>query len=275
MTDFITIKVHCSPNLSNYLISWLFEFGFDSFQELADGFEGSCEKKKFDEGKIKKYLSNYSAVSYIIKEQEKINWNQEWEKNYDPIIIHDTCIVRATFHDPQPQFHYEIIITPKMSFGTGHHATTHQILNYQLHLDHLNKNVLDVGTGTGVLAIMAQKRGASNITSTDIDDWCIENSRENFSLNKVTNVQLIQGQIAEVNKKNFDIIIANINKNILLEQIEMYADRLKIGGELILSGFYEEDIDDLLAEGKKYNLQKKEFTVKNRWAMLGLIKHLA
>ena len=234
--------------------------------------KGSCDEAKFNEEEVKSLLSPYDGVTYSIKEQEKVNWNEEWEKNYDPIVVGQRCIVRASFHDQRPEFEYEIIVTPKMSFGTGHHATTWQVLNYQLDLDHTGKHILDVGTGTGILAIMAKKRGAVALTATDIDDWCIENSAENFSLNHVEDVQLIQGQIDLVGKKDFDIVIANINKNVLLEQIGSYADRLKLNGELILSGFYEDDIADLVDKGEEFGLKKKKHTVKDRWAMLVLNK---
>ncbi|WP_421763853.1 50S ribosomal protein L11 methyltransferase [Ekhidna sp.] len=270
--EFITIKVSCSSDLTDVLIAELFEVGFDSFQEFDDGFEGSCDQSQFEEAKIKAIFTNYKDVSYDIKEQEKINWNEEWEKNYDPIIVGNKCIVRASFHEPQPQFEYEIIVTPKMSFGTGHHATTYQVLDYQMDLNHSDKKVLDVGTGTGILAIMAKKRGAGKITATDIDDWCIENSEENFSLNQVSDVRLIKGQISEVIENEYDIIIANINKNVLLDQIGEYASRLRQGGELILSGFYDDDIPDLEAKANHHGFEKMKSTTRDKWAMLALRK---
>lgn len=270
--EFITIKVSCSVDLTDVLIAELFEIGFDSFQELDDGFEGSCDRKQYDEKKVDGIFHNYSDVQFVVKEQEKVNWNEEWEKNYDPIIVGNKCIVRASFHEAQPQFQYEIIVTPKMSFGTGHHATTYQVLDYQMSLDHKGKNVLDVGTGTGILAIMASKRGASSITATDIDEWCIENSDENFALNDVKDVSLIHGQIQKVSSKSFDIIIANINKNVLLDQISEYANKLVNGGQLILSGFYESDIQDLVSEAKKFGLNKMKTTTRDKWSMLVLNK---
>lgn len=270
--DFITIKVNCPEDLSDYLIAELFEIGFDSFQEFDDGFEGSCDHSAFDENKVKDILTQFPNITFQLKEQEKVNWNEEWEKNYDPIIVDDRCIVRASFHKPQPQFEYEIIVTPKMSFGTGHHATTHQVLAYQLELDHQGKKVLDVGTGTGILAIMAQKRGASKLVATDIDEWCIENSEENFSLNGISEIALVKGQIEEVDEKDFDIVIANINKNVLLDQISEYSVRLKPGGQLVLSGFYESDIEDLEKEALQFDLMKVHWTTRDNWAMLVLSK---
>ncbi|MEQ6168280.1 MULTISPECIES: 50S ribosomal protein L11 methyltransferase [unclassified Ekhidna] len=270
--DFITIKVTCDTALIDVLIAELFEAGFDSFQEFDDGFEGSCEQSQFDEEKVEVLFNQFPNVSFTVKEQEKINWNEEWEKNYDPIIVENRCIVRASFHDSRPEFEYEIIVTPKMSFGTGHHATTYQVLNYQMDLDHSGKKVLDVGTGTGILAIMAAKRGASEIIATDIDDWCIENSEENFALNDVKDVELIKGEIEEVRQSEFDIVIANINKNVLLDQISDYAGRLKLDGQLILSGFYGSDISDLENEAMKSGLYKTRSTTRDKWAMLALEK---
>lgn len=270
--SFITIQVSCPEVLRDYLISELFEIGFDSFQELDNGFEGSCEEAEYKEEEVKFIFSQFPNLNYQIKEQEKVNWNKEWEKNYDPIIVDNKCIVRASFHNPKPEFDYEIIVTPKMSFGTGHHATTSQILAYQMELDHQKKSVLDVGTGTGILAIMAYKRGATSIVATDIDEWCIENSTENFGLNDVSNYSLYKTEIHKLEETGFDIVIANINKNILLDQMSQYALRLKDNGELLLSGFYQQDIPDLLDEANKNQLVKKLESVKDNWAMLVLSK---
>lgn len=270
--DFITIKVSCPQELVDFLISELFQIGFDAFQELEDGFEGSCEQVHFDESKVQAIISSFPDLSFEVKEQEKVNWNEEWEKNYDPIIVEDRCIVRASFHEAQPEFRYEIIVTPKMSFGTGHHATTYQMLAYQMEIDHEGKKVLDVGTGTGILAIMAKKRGAAATIVSDIDEWCIENSEENFALNQVTINKVIKGQIEEIEEVDFDIVIANINKNVLLDQIGEYSRKLKENGMLLLSGFYEQDIPDLEKKANQNNLQKIHFTTKDKWAMLVLSK---
>ncbi|MEM8939295.1 MAG: 50S ribosomal protein L11 methyltransferase [Bacteroidota bacterium] len=268
----IVIKVQCQQNLTNFLILKLFEIGFDSFQEFEDGFEGSCEPQTYSERCVQEVLSPYREVTFFIKKQEKVNWNEEWEKNYDPIIVENRCLVRASFHKSQSEFLYEIIVTPKMSFGTGHHATTYQILAYQMELDHQNKKVLDVGTGTGILSIMAHKRGAAKIVATDIDKWCIENSVENFEINNVENFELYCLEINQLHETDFDIIIANINKNILHLQMKDYAKRLKEGGELILSGFYSNDLPNLTAEASNHFLQKKTESTKDNWAMLVLLK---
>lgn len=273
--EFITIKVSCASEHIDILIAELFEIGFESFQEFDDGFEGSCDKSSFSNKSLAPIFENYSNASFEIIEQEKVNWNEEWEKNYDPIIVEDRCMVRATFHKADPKFEYDIVVNPKMSFGTGHHATTHQVLSYQMKLDHKGKKVLDVGSGTGILAIMAAKREAANLVVTDIDDWCIENSEENFALNQIENVSILKGQIDIVAETNFDLILANINKNVLLEQIGKYSERLKGGGNLLLSGFYVDDVDDLIHEAKKFDLIKSEETNREKWAMLALTKQFS
>ncbi|MEP5610658.1 MAG: 50S ribosomal protein L11 methyltransferase [Cyclobacteriaceae bacterium] len=270
--NFVTISVKCSTDLSDAIVAELFEIGFDSFQEFDDGFEGSCGEAAFKEVEAEEVLKRYPAATFSIKEQERINWNEEWEKNYDPIIIDNRCHVRATFHKANPVFDYDILVNPKMSFGTGHHATTYQMLSYQMNLDHQGKKVLDVGCGTGILAIMAAKRGASQVMATDIDDWCIENSAENFTLNEINDIQLIKGEIGSIEKVDFDIIIANINKNVLMDQIREYSSRLIENGVLLLSGFYKDDISDLLEESKMHGLVKQSETEKDRWAMLALTK---
>ena len=268
--DFVTISVKCNPELTDLLIAEFFEIGFDSFQELDNGFEGSIQAEKFNLELLETVTARYPNVTSELKEEAKVNWNKEWEKNYDPIIIEDRCLVRASFHPINTRFEYEIVVNPKMSFGTGHHATTYQLLAYQMDLDHSGKSVLDVGCGTGILSIMAKKRGATKIIATDIDDWCIENSRENFSLNEATEIKLIKDQIQKIDEGTFDIIIANINKNVLMDQIKEYAKRLNPDGHLLLSGFYSNDSEELVQEAEKCGLIKNGETEKDQWAMLVL-----
>lgn len=270
--DFATISVQCPQDLIQVIIAELFEEGFDSFQEFDEGFDASCDYQQFDEKSVRAILSKYSDARFSIREEDKTNWNQEWEKNYDPIIVADQCIVRATFHNPQQEFPFEIIVTPKMSFGTGHHATTYQMLAYQMTLDHKGKKVLDVGTGTGILAIMASKLGAKEIIATDIDDWCIENSEENFALNEIDNAKVLLGQIDIITDFDFDIVIANINKNVLADQMNEYQRRLNTDGYLLLSGFYKEDIQDLEKIANPIGLQVVKNTTKDNWAMLSMRK---
>jgi ribosomal protein L11 methyltransferase len=202
----------------------------------------------------------------------KVNWNEEWEKNYDPIYVDNLVYVRASFHGPQEGFRYEIVINPKMSFGTGHHATTHQLLSMQGTIDHQGKRVLDVGSGTGILAIMAQLLGASAVEAFDIDEWCVDNGNENFDLNGLS-ARMGLGTIRQVQPQGiFDIVLANINKNVLLDEMEVYAGLLPAGGLLLLSGFYSEDTDDLLQAAAPYGVQLQRSTTKDNWAALCLQK---
>ena len=266
--SFITLHITCDEEKRDLLFAELSLFPFDAFEETEIGILASCEKDAWDPDEVKQVLDRYQ-VEYQVEEVAKVNWNEEWEKNYDPVVVGDQCIVRASFHEPKPEFPYEIIITPKMSFGTGHHATTWQVLNYQLNLDHKGKKVIDVGCGTGALAIMAHKRGASEIAAVDIDDWCIENSAENFSLNACEEINLKLGGIEVVpGTEQFDIMLVNINKNVLLEQMKDYYLRLASGGILVLSGFYQEDINDLRVCAEALGLAYAEESEKNRWAML-------
>lgn len=271
--SFITLTVTCDEEKRELLLAELSLFPFSAFEETEGGLLASCEEDEWqDEADITEILDRYE-VPFFLDKVEKVNWNEEWEKNYDPVVVGDQCIVRATFHQPRPDIPYEIIITPKMSFGTGHHATTHQVLKYQLELDHSGKKVLDVGCGTGALAIMAHKRGATDISAVDIDDWCIENSQENFALNNCTSIKLGLGGIDTIGEsEGFDIILANINKNVLLDQISAYEKRMADGAALVLSGFYTVDIPDLLAEAEKCGLAYSSQSEKDKWAMLVLTK---
>ncbi len=270
--SFITLDITCDDEKRELLLAELSLFPFDAFEETDNGLLASCEEAEWEEAPVKQVLDRYGVI-FEVEKVAKVNWNEEWEKNYDPVEVEGQCILRATFHEPRPDLPYEIIITPKMSFGTGHHATTYQVLNYQLSLDQKGKKVLDCGCGTGALAIMAHKRGANDISAVDIDDWCIENSSENFQINNCEQIKLSLGGIEVISEEEkFDIILANINKNVLLEQITDYSKRLKSGGILVLSGFYTEDVDDLQSEAAQYRLHTIEQTERNRWAMLALKK---
>jgi ribosomal protein L11 methyltransferase len=272
LKNFIGVQVSCDEEKRDLIIAELSLLAFDAFEENDLGVFASCDHDLWNEANVKEITDKYE-VKYSFEEIKRVNWNSEWEKNYDPVIVDDQCIVRATFHYPRPEFPYEIIITPKMSFGTGHHATTYQMLKYQTSLDHSGKKVLDVGCGTGALAIMAHKRGATQISAVDIDEWCVENSSENFTLNDCDKVALHLGGIDKIPaSEKFDIILANINKNVLLDQIADYSERLKTGAMLLLSGFYAWDIADIVAEGKKNQMTEVDMSEMENWAMVVLKK---
>lgn len=270
--DFIEIKLTCSQELSEMLLAELSYIGFDTFEETENGVNAYIEEGNFDEEALQEILNRYSALGNIAFEKQlikKVNWNEEWEKNYSPIMIGDKCLIRASFHKVDKEYPYEIVIDPKMSFGTGHHETTSQVIEHQLEIDHSGKKVLDVGCGTGILAIMAKKLGAKEIAACDIDPWCIENSLENFEKNDAREIQVKEGTLKESGiQGKFDILIANINRNVLLEEIPDYSHCLQKGGYLLLSGFYEADVADIQELAEQNGLVKLKQTSKNKWAAL-------
>jgi ribosomal protein L11 methyltransferase len=267
---FIELIVEANPEAFEIFIAELADLGYDSFMEEQDILKAYILAENFDEEAIKMLEIEYAKVypfRYTFSKLEKVNWNETWEKNYEPVEIADKVRIRAIFHEPKPKnFNYEIIITPKMSFGTGHHATTSLMIENQLEINHQGKDVLDAGTGTGILAIMAKLLGASYIEAFDTDEWAVENSRENTLLNDCSEIVIYQGDISAVDtQKRFDIVLANINKNVLLADIPAYSQLLKIGGFLLLSGFYEEDLTDIQQKCKENSLQFVKEKNRNKW----------
>jgi ribosomal protein L11 methyltransferase len=274
--DYLEFKIKCLDEFQEILIAELAEIGFDSFLENEDGIDAYILESEFDREKFTEVISEYQAAGQISLTEgvmPKVNWNEEWEKNYDPIEVEDLVYVRASFHDPKAGFKHEIVINPKMSFGTGHHATTFQMLRHQGELNHCGKRVLDVGSGTGILAIMAHLIGARQVEAFDIDDWCVDNGNENFDLNGLS-TRMGLGTIRDVNPVGpFEIILANINKNVLLDEIEIYSGLLTADGFLLLSGFYTEDIEDLIIAAAHFGLILREKSSKDNWAALILQKY--
>jgi ribosomal protein L11 methyltransferase len=270
------LTIICTPEFSEILMAEIAEAGFDTFMETETGFEAYAEGNTFDKQLLEEIKTKYAFVSPLVfhfDEIEKQNWNEEWEKNVEPIIVDDKCLVRAAFHKIEKTYPYEIIITPKMSFGTGHHQTTHLMLSAQMKMDHRGKRVMDAGCGTAILSVMASKLGAKEVEAFDIDEWSVENGNENTANNNCSNVHIQLGKINEVNLAGtFDIILANINKNILLAELQQYAAYLKPKGELLLSGFYEKDIPDLNAEASTWGLQEITHQERETWACLLLQK---
>ena len=255
------------------LMAELIEIGFDSFTEEYDGILGYIQKELFKEEELKEVqlLQNPDInISYTFKEMPNINWNEEWEKNFSPINIEDQVSIRAEFHENQNLPH-EIIIQPKMSFGTGHHATTYLMIQQMLDMDFENKTVLDMGCGTSVLAIFAKQQGAGKTVAIDIDEWSVENSIENAARNKVE-LEISQGTANNLGSENFDIILANINRNILISDIPTYVSILNNGGQLLLSGLCFFDVDDILevCTAEKLTLTKK--IQREEWVSLLLEK---
>lgn len=273
---FISLTVKCDEEYRDILIAELGNAGFDTFLETADGFEAYVEDMGFQKADTEEVLTRYGAMTSIVYsfgEVEKKNWNEEWEKNYEPILVDDRCLIRAHFHQPARQYPYEIIITPKMSFGTGHHQTTHLMIKNQLSIDHAGKRVMDAGCGTAILAIMASKLGAREVEAFDIDEWSVVNGNENIEMNACKGIHLQRGKLEDFAfQGKFDLILANINKNVLLAEMKLYSAYLTTGGQLLLSGFYVDDIDDLLACAVPLGLSEQRRDERERWACLLLKK---
>ena len=252
------------------LIAELGNAGFESFVESKDGVTAYIQKKEWNAGILDDIFvlnSEEFSIEYNQNEVAQTNWNSEWEKNFEAIQVDDLVSIRAPFHE-HPNLKYDIVIEPKMSFGTGHHETTHMMVQHLLKLDIENKKVLDMGCGTGILAIFAEMKGAKPIDAIDIDNWCYENSLENVTRNNCENISVYEGDASLLVAKKYDLIIANINRNILLMDMNVYANCLNENGVLLLSGFYEEDIPVIDAEVSKHGLKLETFIQRNNWVAL-------
>ena len=255
------------------LIAELGYAGFESFVETENGVTAYIQKEEWNNGVLEGVQvlnSDEFNISYTFDEIEQTNWNAEWEKNFQPIVVDSICTVRAPFHNISNS-KYDIVIEPKMSFGTGHHETTHMMIQHILNNDFANKTVLDMGCGTGVLAILAEMKGATNIDAIDIDNWCYINSLENVERNNCKHISVYEGNSSLLKGKEFDIVIANINRNILLADMSKYNDCLNNNGLLFLSGFYSHDIPIIENECSKFGLKLEEKFEKNNWVSLKFI----
>lgn len=249
------------------LIAELGEAGFESFVENEFGMLAYIQKNDWFENILEDIFilkSDEFEIAYDFHEVAQTNWNEEWEKNFEPIQVDDLVSIRAPFHE-NPNLKYEIIIEPKMSFGTGHHETTHMMIQHLLELDLIDKKVLDMGCGTGILAIFAAIKGAKPIDAIDIDEWCYTNSIENIDRNNCNHIAVYQGDASLLIDKKYDVIIANINRNILLADIKIYSKCLEKGGILLLSGFYEEDLPIIDEEASKNQLKLQKTMKRNQW----------
>lgn len=266
-------KVHPLQPGTEILIAELGYAGFESFVETETGVTAYIQKADWTEAildDIQILNSDEFEFSYTFEEIEQINWNEEWEKNFNAIIIDEVCSVRAPFH-PKPETKYDIIIEPKMSFGTGHHETTHMMIQHILKNDFEDKSVLDMGCGTGVLAILAEMKGAHPIDAIDYDNWCYLNSLENVERNNCKHITVLEGDASLLKDQKYDTIIANINRNILLNDLVFYAKCLKPNGTIFLSGFYKNDIPAIEEECNKHGLTYVESLERNNWVALKFV----
>lgn len=267
----------CTETVNDVLAAVLGEAGFESFVEREGGLSAYIQQSLCDEETIKNALADFplpnTEITYSYAEAEDKNWNEEWEKNFfQPIVIGDRCVIHSTFHTDVPKAEYDIVINPQMAFGTGHHETTSLIIGELLDSELQGKSLLDMGCGTSILAILARMRGAAPCTAIDIDEWCVRNSIENIELNEVTDITVEQGDAAALAGKGpFDIVIANINRNILLNDMKQYVACMHPGSELYMSGFYVDDIPVIREEAERNGLNFVYSKEKNRWATVKLI----
>jgi ribosomal protein L11 methyltransferase len=269
--NYLELNINVDPDFAEILMAELGELNFESFVETDEGLQAYVQEDLFEESATKRLLEAYAErtpISYTIKQIEKQNWNEEWERNFQPIEIGKKIYVRADFHESKAgEYEHEIIITPKMSFGTGHHETTSMVMEHQLKIDHNGKKALDIGTGTGILAILASKLGIILVNAFDIDEWSVENTIENIHQNGIKNVDIRQGTIETIpQSEKYEILLANINRNILIREIPIYRKFMAQSGILIMSGFYQNDIAEIEAVATSVGLIKITESVKNQWA---------
>lgn len=256
------------------LIAELAEVGFESFDEHENGVSAYIQKEAVQQdllNSVQILNSSEFQISFDKKEIEQQDWNQVWESNFQPIEINNQCRIRASFH-PAKNLDYEIIINPKMAFGTGHHATTHLMVLSLLEADLTDKKVLDMGCGTGVLAILASMRGANPVTAIDIDPWSYENSKENAKLNLIENIDIREGDAKLLKNQTFEVIFANINRNILLNDMPAYAQCLAKNNHLFMSGFYTEDLPIIKNRAAELGLKYINHKTRDNWVAAQFIK---
>lgn len=260
---------------SEILIAELGETNFESFVENENGVSAYIQKELWSETILEDiYILQNSEfkITYTFEEIEQVNWNEEWEKNFSPIDVDGICHVRAPFHETT-NAQFEIVIEPKMSFGTGHHETTHMMIQHLLELDLTNKKTIDMGCGTAILAILAEMKGAQPIDAVDIDNWCYLNSIENAERNNCKHISVYEGDASWLNKgQKYDVFIANINRNILLNDMVTYVNCMNDNSTLLLSGFYNEDIPAIQECCEKLGLKYQSKKEKNNWVALQFIK---
>jgi ribosomal protein L11 methyltransferase len=265
--QYLEFEIPCNTELGEILMAELAHSGFDSFLQEDDHIKAYVDEATFNPEELSIVLDYYSIAGQNIRKSlmENKNWNAAWESNYQAVVIGDKCYVRAEFHEPKPQYPFEIIIQPKMAFGTGHHATTAQMMELMLVKDLRGKTILDMGCGSGLLAVLAYKMGAQKVTAVDNDEWAYKNTLENIFRNKVQNTDVILGEIDDVITDKFDIILSNITKNINLQYLHHYGKMMEKNGRLIVSGFFESDLEDIKNEAIKHGFKLLSNKTTNNW----------
>ncbi|HEX6848247.1 MAG TPA: 50S ribosomal protein L11 methyltransferase [Chitinophagaceae bacterium] len=268
--DYIKISFNdLQPEQKEILIAQLADAGYEGFEEKSTGLDAFINSKSFDKAIIDEISFKYQTP-YTKEKIAETNWNQVWESNFQPVVVNDYVAVRADFHKPITHTAFEIVITPKMSFGTGHHATTSMMIELMKDIDFNEKSILDFGTGTGILAILAEKKGAKKIVAIDNDDWSIANAKENFKKNNCKKIILRQASDATVEMK-FDIILANINKNVIVENLVSLTAQLNENGRILLSGLLADDQDEILSNTTVLNLTFEKELIRDNWIALEFV----
>ncbi len=257
------------PEQQELLIAHLSEAGFDGFEQSDNELKAFIDKAVYDAAFVNDISQQYH-LSFTESTIAAQNWNAVWESNFQPVVVDDFVAVRADFHEPIKGVEQEIVITPKMSFGTGHHATTFMMMQEMRRIDFTGKTVFDFGTGTGVLAILAEKLGAANILAVDIDEWSIENAQENLERNDCKRVRIEQADSANVNQR-FDVILANINKNVILDNMQTLAGQLEAGGIILFSGLLKEDQPDIQKAAAACGLDLNNSLQKDNWLCMKML----
>ena len=262
----IKIEIAANEHQQEELIALFDDYDPTGFEQNDQKLMAYFVEDGFVQDEILKILEGYQ---YQLSEIEEQNWNAVWERNFHPVVVNDFCAIRAHFHEPVPGVKHEILITPKMSFGTGHHATTYMMMEHMKDLDFASKTVFDFGTGTGILAILAEKLGAAGVTAIDVDEWSIENARENFERNHCRKISV---QLStEIPSDQFDLILANINRNVILQYMPQLKQALKPNGSLLLSGLLAQDEDDIKTMCHTHHLHFQKIKERSGWISLLLI----
>ena len=264
--------------LNDVLAAELGEIGFESFTQDEQGLQGYISDQLYDEAVLKETLAAFpleeTTIHYVCTPVESKDWNEEWEKNYfKPIRIGNDCLIRASFHEPEPGYTYTIIIDPKMAFGTGNHETTYLMISWMLEEQLAGKRLLDMGCGTAVLAILARMKGAEKVVAIDIDEWAYTNALENIRLNHTAEIEVALGGAERIAAfAPFEVIFANINRNILLQDMHHYAEALQPAGQLFMSGFYLEDLPIIAEECQRNGLRVEGYKERHNWVAVKVVK---
>ena len=264
-----------NENLKDMFMELLGEIGFDSFMDTDDGFDAYCQEPLLNEEELNDIMQMEQFAKVKLLKKELIpdqDWNATWEASYEPVIINEFCRIRAPFHKVEGSYKYDLIIEPKMSFGTAHHETTSQIIELMLQSDFSGLNLLDMGSGTGVLAILAKKLGSATTVAIDNDEWAYRNALDNIRLNDENDIAVELGDANSLNDRQFDVILANINRNILLRDMKEYVKCLVDGGKIFFSGFYEEDLILITKEAERLGLTYSNHVTKNNWTAAVFVK---